>query len=404
MFRYTTIFVAAVLFVDQALAAASYPARFTLSINPAGKNASGAIEIKAGSGHVSGMKLSMPASRYSQIKGDGEIKIVGDRVSWAPPKTGGALRYVVLIDHKRSNGAFDAMINADWAIFRGDKVFPKAKVKAKGRALSELIITAPRGWHVNTGFDRTSSTQFRFDLTDPKRKFDAPRGWMIAGEIANRAEVIDGCKVVIAAPAGLGMRRQDTLALLNYTLPELRRAFGALPKQLLIVAGPDPMWRGGLSGPNSLFLHMDRPMISENGTSALLHELTHSITRLRAAERADWIAEGLAEFYGIEALRRSNGMTDARYQDTLSGLKIWSKGVKTLNVLRSSGETTARAVLLLSELDREIQAATGGKKNLDHITRALLASGGKVTLVQFKAEVQKTIGRASKTLVTPLLN
>ena len=45
-----------------------------------------------------------------------------------------------------------------------------------------------------------------------------------------------------------------------------------LPRLLIVSAG-DPMWRGGLSGPSSMFLHSDRPLISENRTSTLLHEL-----------------------------------------------------------------------------------------------------------------------------------
>ena len=51
-----------------------------------------------------------------------------------------------------------------------------------------------------------------------------------------------------------------------------------------VVGAADPMWRGGLSASNSLFLHADRPLISENGTSTLVHELTHVITRVRGAD------------------------------------------------------------------------------------------------------------------------
>jgi predicted metalloprotease with PDZ domain len=383
--------------------AATYQARFNLALQPASKTAAGSIVIVGGKGYVAQMKLIMPATRYSQIKADGQIKITGDQVLWQMPKTGGTLRYTVQINSKRSNGAFDAMINPTWAIFRGDKVFPKARIRAKGKSVSELVITAPRGWHVNTGFARTSETQFRYDLSDPQRKFDAPKGWMISGEIANRAEVIEGCKVIIAGPEGLGIRRQDMLALLNYTLPELRRAFGMMPKQLLIVTGPDPMWRGGLSGPNSLFLHMDRPMISENGTSSLLHELTHSISRIRGGDRADWIAEGLAEYYGIAAIKRSGGMTQLRYQDTLNALKGWSKAVKTISVPRSSAEVTARSVLLFVDLDNEIAKASGGKKSIDDVTRILLKAGKRVSVADLKAATARVLGRPSKVLESPLI-
>lgn len=391
------LFAAAPLF-----AASSYQARFSLDVRPATKSIAGAIELKSEKGYVREMTLNMPKSRYSAIQGDGTVKISGDRVLWQPPLTGGTLRYVVQVNNKRADGAFDALINSDWAIFRGDKVVPKAKVRAKGRSSSQLFVTAPRGWHVNAGFDRTSQTQFRFDLTDPARRFDAPKGWMIAGEIANRAEVIDGCKVIVAGPEGLGMRRQDILAFLNYTLPELKRAFGQLPKQLLIVSGPDPMWRGGLSGPNSLYMHLDRPMISENGTSSLLHELTHSITRIRGKDRADWIAEGLAEYYGLIAIHRSGGMSDARFATSKEALKSWSKAVRTLSLQRSTGETTARAVLLFMDLDQEIKASNKSR-SIDDVTRLLLKQSGRVSVADLRAAAAKVLGRPSKVLQSELI-
>ena len=383
-------------------AASTYDARFSLDVRPASQSISGSIELKSEKGYVREMKLTMPKSRYSEIQGDGNVKITGDRVLWQPPLTGGTLRYVVQVNNKRADGAFDALINGDWAIFRGDKVVPKAKVRAKGRSNSQLSITVPRGWHVNTGFERTSQTQFRFDLTDPGRKFDAPKGWMIVGEIANRAEEIDGCKVIVAGPEGLGMRRQDILAFLNYTLPELKRAFGKLPKQLLIVSGPDPMWRGGLSAPNSLYLHLDRPMISENGTSSLLHELTHSISRIRGRERADWIAEGLAEYYGLIAIHRSGGMSDARFATSKEALKNWSKAVRTLSMQRSTGEITARAVLLFIELDQEIKASNKSR-SIDDVTRLLLKQSGRVSVEDLRAAASKVLGRSSKVLQSELI-
>ena len=389
--------------VESAHASRHYQARFSLDLQPNSKSASGSVVIIAGTGYVANMRLNMPVSRYSGISGDGEVRIVGDKVFWTPPQIGGTLRYSVAINHKRADGGFDALVGPNWAIFRGDDAFPKARVTAKGHSDSEMVLTVAKGWHVNTGYQRTSETQYRFNLKDVRRKFDAPKGWIIAGEIANRIEKIAGCEVYVAGPEGLGVRRQDMLALLNFTLPEMKLAFGKLPRRLLIVTGPDPMWRGGLSAPNSLFIHMDRPLISENGTSTLLHELTHSITRIRGTSRSDWIAEGLAEFYGFEVIRRSGGMTQERFADTISTLKKWSKAVKTITVPRSAGEVTAKAVVLLSELDTEIRKASGGKRNIDDVTRLVIATRKRVSTEIFKAAAAKVLGRPSKVLESPLL-
>jgi len=399
------LFLCALLISAAGLAASNYSVRFGLTMTPGGQSAKGEITVKPGTGYVRTLTLSLPASRYSGFSADGSLAAIAgqkDRLLWTPPSAGGSFRYAVRITNKRSNGAFDAMSNPNWAIFRGDKVFPKAKVRAKGKSISELVFTVPKAWYVNVGYERIRDGAQRFAINDSRRSFDAPAGWVITGKIANRVDVIAGTKVIVSGPEGIGLRRQDMLALLSYNLPEMKRAFGTMPKILLIVSGPDPMWRGGLSGPNSLFLHADRPMISENGTSSLLHELTHSITRVRGGKNADWIAEGMAEFYAIEALRRSGGISDERYQSTLSELKSWSKSVKTLLVARSSAEVTARAALLMIELDNEIQKATNRKKSLDDVTRALIKLG-KVSNLEFKKVVETLLGRPSTTLQSPLL-
>src|SRR3546814_10217934 len=83
------------------------------------------------------------------------------------------------------------------------------------------------------------------------------------------------------------------------------------------------MWRGGLSGPNSLYMHADRPIVSENGTSSLVHELVHVFSRIKDSDRSDWITEGLAEYYAIELVRRAGGMSEDRYQAVREHLTKW---------------------------------------------------------------------------------
>ena len=110
-----------------------------------------------------------------------------------------------------------------------------------------------------------------------------------------------------------------------------------LPPRLLIVSAGDPMWRGGLSGPSSMFLHSDRPLISENRTSTLLHELVHIALGIRGDEESDWIVEGLAELYSLETLRRSGGISEQRYKQALKHLSQWAKRSPTLFGSHSNG-------------------------------------------------------------------
>ncbi len=82
---------------------------------------------------------------------------------------------------------------------------------------------------------------------------------MAAGELGVRWERIQGVSVFVAGPVDQGVRRMDILAFLNWNLPVLGEVLDDLPDRLVVVSARDRMWRGGLSGPRSLYLHADRP-------------------------------------------------------------------------------------------------------------------------------------------------
>src|SRR5690606_5637756 len=140
------------------------------------------------------------------------------------------------------------------------------------------------------------------------------------------------------------------------------------------------------------------------GTSSLVHELVHVFSRIRAHERSDWITEGLAEYYAIELMRRAGGISEDRYQKIREQLIGWSKPVKSLRTDNSSGAVTARAVLLLQELDREIRQKTkdSGPLSLDDVARGLMRLD-KVSTQDFIDITENVIGGPSKSLDTRLL-
>ena len=337
------------------------------------------------------VNMRAPAEKISAPGGDGEISLADERLIWSPPPGGGSLRWFALIDHHRDGGSFDAHITADWAIFRAEDVIPQAATRALRDATSEttLSFNLPAGWSSQTEyFGRNHS----YRISNPNRRFDRPAGWIILGDIGVRYDRIAGLRVNVAAPTNQGMRRNDILALLNWTLPEVLRIVPDFPKRLTIVGAGDPMWRGGLSGPQSLFIHADRPLISENGTSTLLHEIMHIALRNSADEGMDWIIEGLAEYYSLAILHRSGTISDRRFAAAIRKQAEWGSSVIKLCGSTSSGAITARAVTILSDLDREIRSMSNGRKSLDDVMAALAASEDAISLGDLAAIVRQFAG------------
>jgi hypothetical protein len=204
------------------------------------------------------------------------------------------------------------------------------------------------------------------------RLFPRPVGWAVAGEIGVRRDLIAERRVAVAAPVDEGFRRQDILAFLRWTLPALVDVFPDFSERLLIVGGGRDMWRGGLSAPASLYLHPDRPLISGNGTSTLVHELVHVAAAATEGERDDWLVEAIAEYYSLELLRRTGGISQRRFDGALEALEDWAARDGGQLANPSTGADTAFATLLLHELAGALEEKG---QSLDVLVQDLLEQG-----------------------------
>lgn len=375
-----------------AQAAVRYDTHFQARLDPETGTAAVSITINQPEARVRLIDLAAPANRYSDFTGDGTIERQEDRLLWSVPAKGGTLRYVAKINHRKGDG-FDARITDSWAILRLDDLYPPARVRSlKGSASnSSLSLEGPNRWRFESRYGPVKS---QLEISNEGRRFDRPTGWLAAGKLGIRRDLIRERRVVLAGPTDQGMRRLDTLAFLRWTLPRLIKVFADFPDRLLIVGARDDMWRGGLSGPSSLYMHTSRPLISENATSTLLHELVHVATGAADA-RDDWLIEGLAEYYSLEILRRSGGISQERYEQTMQGLADWVKRDKGQLRSPSSGADTARAVLLLWNLQQELIQSESS--SLDELVQDMVHSG-RITGAALLALTEEALGGKSQLL------
>jgi hypothetical protein len=344
-------------------------------------------------------EVDMPLrdGQISGVNGDGSVSTEGDRAVWSVPQRGGKLRWFALIDKKRDDDSYDAYIERDWALFRGMDVIPSARTKALPRARSrtKLAFDLPEGWSSATPYYGRNDV---YEVNNPDRSFDTPTGWMVLGDIGVRNERIGHVLAKVAGPTGHSIRRMDMLALVRWNLPELLRVLPHFPERLTFISAGDPMWRGALSAPNSFYVHADRPLISENATSTMLHETVHVGLGLTAEAGADWIVEGLAEYYSLEMLRRSGTIGEQEYRRAHAGLQAWGRDVEELCTRRSSGSNTARAVTILSEVAGEVSKLSGGKSGIDDVLRVLASHERKITVQKFREIVADIAGEPLEAL------
>jgi hypothetical protein len=374
-----------------------YSIDYHVTPDPGARGAHVVMAVNQPGDYLREVDMPLRGGEISDVKGEGNLSLRDDRVVWNPPAAGGSLQWFATIDNRRNGDTYDAYIADDWALFRGEDIIPSANTRTLQGATSRtsLSFNLPAGWSSVTQYFGRQNT---YAIDNPHRRFDTPTGWIVLGRIGVRRETIANVVTRVAGPTGHSIRRMDILALLRWTLPEVLLLLPEFPERLTFVSAGAPMWRGALSAPQSVYVHADRPLISENGTSTILHETIHVGLGLTAAQGADWIVEGFAEYYSLEVLLRSGTISNERYKSAHAGLASWGREARELCTPRSSGSNTARAVALLADLNGEIRKASGGEANLDDVLFELGRYEKKITVEGFREIVEGIAGKPVDTL------
>jgi len=382
---------ALILLLPLVTSAATYDLQYRAKIEPEDGIAHVEIELR-GEELPSKLVLHLDPERHLDLSSERGLNIDGEKATWRPEGPLAQLRYRFVINEKKTSGRYDSYINSDWSIMRSDELIPPMAVTAPKKLASRawLEFELPQHWSVAAPYQADGKNRYR--LVDPGRRLIRPKGWLILGRISARADEIAGVQTRVAAPRGEDIRLQDILAFLNWILPEVTAIFPAFPQHLLVVSAREPMWLGGLSGTRSLFMHGSRPLVSGNRTSSLIHELVHVATGIHGDDESDWIVEGLAEYYAVNLLYRSGGMSEKRYRETLEEIAEWGREADSLLTKRSSGPITARAVGVMEKLDRQIRKVSDGRSSLDDVARQLAASRGRVSLERLNKLASEAAG------------
>ena len=87
-----------------------YEMIFEARVIPTQRIARASWTVGVGAKALRELNLAIDPERHFEFKGDGEVTVEDDTVTWKPPIDGGSLRYGFRIDDIRRNGGYDARI------------------------------------------------------------------------------------------------------------------------------------------------------------------------------------------------------------------------------------------------------------------------------------------------------
>lgn len=344
------------------------------------------------------LRLHFPADRLDRFHGSGTLEPIRGGLHWVPGGPYAHLTYRVRINHARGqHQRFDSYAGADWIVTRARDLFPRITIncepgKEEGvKSRARLIFRLPSGWHSAAALPALGSNAYR--LNEPGKMLDRPRGWFALGAVALDHQEIAGTMVQVARAPGSELHPPELFRFLDGTLPALGKLLNATPETVLLVSAPDPMWHGGISGEHSFFMHAGRPLRTPDKTSPYLHELFHVLQPFKPAADADWIEEGLAEFYSLELQRRAGLIDAAAYTRALGYFERYGLWNVDLTQQQDNAATNNSAPLVMYALDQRIQHATAGKARLDDVVTRLATRGGTVDTEHFRQTVNAVSGK-----------
>jgi hypothetical protein len=375
----------------------TFSVAYTVTVLGAGAATADVRWDLAGIDEVERVRFKFDPERFGAFEGSGTIERRRGEVSWWPSGPYAHLRYTAALNHRHAPGkGYDSYAGDGWVLTRTSALFPRSSVSFRAdiepepESRGRLIFRLPAGWDAVTAMPPTGRRRF---IVESSGRFDHPRGWLMLGRFRRTDMTVGGTAVTIAATLEGTLPPARVLGLLEQALPVMSTLFGRMPARLLIAMAPDPMWRGGLSGEESFYMHGNRPLQTPDRTSPYLHELFHVVAPFRPAPDAHWVTEGLAELYTLEVQRRIGRLDGRGYAKALRLFARYGLWGQDFTRNQDCAIHNNSAPLVLYALDRRMREVTSGKRGLDDVVGALAAEGGVVSTARLLGVVRRLAGK-----------
>lgn len=373
-----------------------------------------------GADEVRRVTFVLERGRYRYFNGGGQIVQLGSDVIWTPERLNASLEYEVILPHERKKGVYDSFGKKDWFITRTNDLFAYKKFafRRSAKSLTTVSFDLPSGWDVETEMLPLGQDSYRTQ-SFPGHRYEWPTGWVIFGRIERTIAKADDVVITIAYPKAflentslvaisgniLPMSPAERFAkkmvqareIYEKVIPLMKKFLPQYARRFLIIYGEKPMWMGGLSGENSLFINRRIANLSKDYSSTLVHEYFHVCQGFKKNKKdGEWLVEGLAEYFSLLLLKEAGITTPQQFRVGIESYK--KNGQWNVNLAKSFKKAVLyeNAPLIFYTLDEMIKEKTQGQKSLKNVMAALATYAEPVGTKEFRAATESVYGNSLK--------
>ena len=266
--------------------------------------------------------LHVDSRRHKKFTSTDPLQIEPSHVTWQPRGHASRLRYQFVVDHERAPQHYDSRMTADWAIFRAEKMVPRASVTAA----QEPAIACDAGVRAAAGLGRRDAVRIgrrsALQVDDP----DAP--FRSAGRLDARRqdrqpqrEDRQACR---RRRRRAGWRQRATPG--HAGVPQVHAAAPGGGLSAVAATSADRLGRRPDVARRTVGARFDVPALRPTADQREPHQ--HAAARagarrawaFAATKKATGSSKGLPSIYSLETLRRSGGISEQRYKQALKRL------------------------------------------------------------------------------------
>jgi hypothetical protein len=373
-----------------------------------------------GANEVKMVTFILERGRYRYFNGNGQITQLGSDVIWTPGHLNASLEYEVILPHERKKDVYDSFGKKDWFITRTNDLFAYKKFafRRSSKSLTTVSFDLPSGWEVETEMLPFGQQTYRTQ-SFPGHRYEWPTGWIIFGRIERTIAKADDVVITIAYPKAFlentsriaksghilplspaerfSQKMAQAQEIYEKVIPLMKKFLPQYARRFLVIYGEKPMWMGGLSGENSLFINRRISNLSKDYSSTLVHEFFHVCQGFKKNKKdGEWLVEGLAEYFSLLLLEEAGITTPQQFR---AGIESYKKnGQWNVNLTKSFKKAVLyeNAPLIFFTLDEMIKEKTQGQKSLKNVMAALALETDAVGTKEFREAAELVYGDSLK--------